>query len=238
MSVSSIWTLSCFWILRKLLKSIFNCILTYQSLHSVAKNINMCSDQTYCPSICTRMIVYKNDPTLYDMLDYNRTKDAELYSCDQDYLLTKIQNPVKYFTIVRNACINGCYPSFRETKIIVPKETCTVHFFYLYNYMKKYKIILQGMWYLKQCCCRRLRHEHDRTVTKTREQLVRFCSPLTIRTLMLIPNKNRWYYHRHIIDRTHTIRHKQIQETGVVAVVVVVYTERSSELIVYRTTVI
>ena len=102
----------------------------------------MCSNQTYCPNICTGMIVFKNDPTLYHMFDYDHTKDVELYSCDQDYLLTKIQNPVKYF--------NGCYPLFRETKIIVPKETCTVHFFYLYNYMKKDKIILQGTWYLKQ----------------------------------------------------------------------------------------
>ena len=110
--------------------------------------MNTCSDRTYCPSICTGMIVFKNDPFLYDTFDYNLATDSQHYYGDQDYLLKKIQDKnVKYLTIDRNVCINGCYPSLKDTRIIVPEGACTVHFNYLYNYMKKDKMILQGMWY-------------------------------------------------------------------------------------------
>lgn len=108
-----------------------------------------CSNPLKCKMFCAGILIFRNDPSLYDLLKYT-DGDIYKYSSDQTFLVAKLAKLQKEtFTINRKKFINGSYnPKIRKEKIEIPKEATLIHFNYMIGHEKKAAMKLQGLWFL------------------------------------------------------------------------------------------
>ena len=108
-----------------------------------------CSDCYGCKNFCTGVTVYRNDPELLCIFDYDE-EDVESWSSDQAFLNHKCElYDVPTMTLPKSLLSNGCYfPELQESKVDIPDTCCLLHFNYMIGHQKKECMKLQHMWLL------------------------------------------------------------------------------------------
>ena len=110
-----------------------------------------CSDCYNCKNFCTGVTVYRNDPELCFIFDYDE-EEVESWSSDQAFLNHTCElYDVPTMTLPKSLLTNGCYfPELQESKIDIPDTCCLLHFNYMIGHRKKECMKLQNMWLLSE----------------------------------------------------------------------------------------
>lgn len=107
-----------------------------------------CTNKRNCTNICSGIIVFKNQPNIYDFFQYC-TNDINNFMSDQHFLLQKVQDsPVTIQTIEKTIFANGCHPGLKDGPIQLPEHMCALHFNYMVGLEKVHYMKLQNMWYV------------------------------------------------------------------------------------------
>jgi len=108
-----------------------------------------CSNNHKCPNFCAGICIFRNNPIVLDLLDYN-TRNISKNKTDQDYLLDVANaNNIKRITISKHIFLNGEYPGVNNEKILrIPSSAELIHYNWIIGkdkikYMKK-----NNMWYI------------------------------------------------------------------------------------------
>jgi len=108
-----------------------------------------CSNPMKCKMFCAGILIFRNIPSLYPLLEYT-DDDIYKYDSDQHFLVPRLRKlQIDYFTINRKKFMNGSYnPKIRIEKVKIPEETALIHFNYMIGHDKKKAMKLQGLWFL------------------------------------------------------------------------------------------
>jgi hypothetical protein len=109
----------------------------------------VCTNRTHCINMCSGAIVFKNNPSIYQIFKYNQN-DIYNFMGDQDFLVSKREQfNIKSITIDRNIFINGTYPGVKDgKKLLLKPEASLIHFNWLVGEDKIKYMKLHNMWYL------------------------------------------------------------------------------------------
>ena len=114
------------------------------------EGVAKCSNTSNCQHFCSGVIVFKNQPVVYHLLEYN-DNDIESSSSDQMHLLN-IANKynVKHLTVDKNIFLNGVYPGVNnyDVPLIVPNSAELIHYNYLTGINKMKLMQKNNMWYI------------------------------------------------------------------------------------------
>ena len=107
----------------------------------------ICTDCYNCKNFCTGVTVYRNDPELCFIFDYEE-EDVESWSSDQAFLNHTCElYDIPTMTLSKSLLSNGCYfPELQESEIDIPDTCCLLHFNYMIGHQKKECMKLQHMW--------------------------------------------------------------------------------------------
>lgn len=106
-----------------------------------------CSNKIDCQNICSGVIVFRNNKSLYHIFEYT-SEDINKFCTDQHFLTSNLKKlNIICLTIDKNIFLNGSYFHINHSNIF-PDSACLIHFNYMVGNQKQRKMIEQNVWYI------------------------------------------------------------------------------------------
>jgi hypothetical protein len=117
------------------------------------ENTEFCSNKLKCPNICSGVAVFRNNPYIYHIFEYEESVLKTCVAGDQSFILHKINHfNIKHVTIEKDIFINGFYQNgdlcSKRKQIEFPECACLVHFNYIVGSDKEAVMRFNNKWYL------------------------------------------------------------------------------------------